>query len=278
MSDLYAVLGHPIEHSRSPVIHHMFAKQTGQDMRYVKHLVPLQQFDQFVDRLREEGYKGVNVTVPFKTQAQAYATHCSNRVLEAGAANTLKFESHEVWADNTDGWGLCRDIVNNAQVTIQGKSILLMGAGGAARGVLVPLLEHQPKNLVLANRTHSKAMDMVQQMGLSNQVEVVDFEHWPNSRFDLIINATSAGLSGQLLNPPSHLFDQAELAYDMMYGSTDTPFMAWAKQCGCLQTRDGLGMLVEQAAKAFEWWRGVMPQTTPVLHALRAQMVTKETR
>lgn len=278
MSDLYAVLGHPIEHSRSPVIHQMFAQQTGQDMQYVKHLVPLQQFDKFVDRLRQEGYKGVNVTVPFKTQAQAYATHCTNRVLEAGAANTLKFESHEVWADNTDGWGLCRDIVNNAQVAIQGKSILLVGAGGAARGVLVPLLEHQPKHLVLANRTHSKAMDMVQQMGLSNQVEVVDFEHWPNSRFDLIINATSAGLEGQLLNPPRQLFDQAELAYDMVYGATDTPFMAWAKQCGCLQTRDGLGMLVEQAAKAFEWWRGVMPQTTPVLHALRAQMATKETR
>lgn len=277
LSDLYAVLGNPIEHSRSPVIHRLFAQQTGQDLQYFKHEVPLGEFGRFVDHLRQQGYKGVNVTVPFKTDAQAYAQHCSERVVEAGAANTLKFEGGDVFADNTDGWGLCQDIVVNAQVPLHGKTILLVGAGGAARGVLVPLLERQPARLVLANRTHAKALEVINTMGLQSMVEVNDFDHWPQNGFDVIINATSAGLGGQSLDLPAHLFSGCRLAYDMVYGSIDTPFMKWAHDSGCIQTRDGLGMLVEQAAKAFEWWRGVMPKTEPVLGAVRAQLMQQRT-
>lgn len=277
LSDLYAVLGNPIEHSRSPVIHRLFAQQTGQDLQYFKHEVPLGEFGRFVDDLRQQGYKGVNVTVPFKTDAQAYAQRCSQRVVEAGAANTLKFEGDDVFADNTDGWGLCQDIVVNAEVPLHGKTILLVGAGGAARGVLVPLLERQPARLVLANRTHAKALEVVNNMGLQSMVEVIDFDHWPQSGFDVIINATSAGLGGQSLNLPAHLFSGCRLAYDMVYGAFDTPFMKWAHDSGCIQIRDGLGMLVEQAAKAFEWWRGVMPKTEPVLGAVRAQLMQQRT-
>lgn len=270
MSDLYAVLGNPIEHSRSPLIHQAFATQTGQDIAYVKHEVPLRQFRAFVDDLRQQGYKGVNVTLPFKIEAFEYADTPTLRAKKAHAANTLKFEGNRVYADNTDGVGLCQDIEHYAAVYLKGKQILLMGAGGAARGVLMPLLEKEPQRLCLINRTESKAIEMLKEMELTQAVEYLTFEQCQQEKFDVIINSTSAGLGSEPTSQwACHLGPHVQLAYDLVYGAHPSAFMQYAKAQQCLQVRDGLGMLVEQAASAFEWWRGIKPDTAPVLKKLR---------
>jgi shikimate dehydrogenase len=266
--DRYVVIGNPVAHSKSPEIHARFAEQTGQHLVYDRLLVPLGGFADAVHDLIREGCKGANVTVPFKLDAYAAASVLSERAQAAGAVNTLKFESGAVVGDNTDGIGLVTDIVRNAGVPMRDKRILLLGAGGAARGVILPLLHQHPAQLVIANRTASKAADLAQQFGKHGVVEASSFELLQQS-FDIVINATSASLSADLPPVSPAIFNAGTLAYDMMYAKEPTVFMRFALQHGTA-ARDGLGMLVEQAAESFFVWRGVRPDTAPVFDMLRA--------
>lgn len=274
MVDKYAVLGNPIAHSKSPVIHEAFAKQTQQNMSYERILAPLDGFAATVQDLIAKGYKGVNVTVPFKFEAYTLADERSIRALSAGAANTLIFDAQHIAADNTDGAGLVRDVEQNLNVPLSGKRVLLLGAGGAAEGVLQPLLAANPALLVIANRTLDKALAMAAKAGTSatspTRINVTGctFNDLQDQQFDVVINATSAGLTDTALPIPDAVFAVGCLAYDMMYGR-ETPFMAQARAHGA-QVADGLGMLVEQAAEAFYLWRGVRPQTQPVIEMMRA--------
>lgn len=269
MTDRYAVFGHPIAHSRSPEIHAQFARQTGQDLTYVAILAPLDSLQHSLIRFRQEGGKGANITVPFKEQAFALCDWHTPRAALAGAVNTVMFTDGAMHGDNTDGAGLVRDLVHNHQFALANKHILLLGAGGAARGVIGPLLECAPANLTVANRTASRAYDLAthfHQHGLSN-VSGSDLEAIEEP-FDLIINATAASLRGERPPVSSRIFQPTSLAYDMMYGNALTPFLHWAQQHRA-HTVDGLGMLVEQAAEAFYFWRGVRPLTAPVMAHLR---------
>ncbi|BBJ00271.1 shikimate dehydrogenase (NADP(+)) [Ferrigenium kumadai] len=268
MTDKYAVLGNPISHSKSPLIHRMFAEQTGQDISYEAIEAPLDGFAAKIEELRAKGYKGCNVTVPFKVEAFNLANQLSQKSLEAEAVNTLKFEGDAIIGDNTDGAGLVRDIEQNLGIPLKGKRILLIGAGGAAQGVLHPILATEPKQLVISNRTPDKALAL--KKSVKNDVvsvEAVGFGELDNAQFDVIINATSAGLTDSEIPIPSTIFAPGALAYDMMYGR-ETPFMAFARQHGA-RVADGLGMLVEQAAEAFCLWRRVRPETKPVRDRLR---------
>lgn len=269
MTDKYAVIGNPIEHSKSPLIHQAFAKQTGQDISYERILAPLDGFADTVKGLITQGYKGVNVTVPFKFEAYAMGNIRQPRTLLASAANTMIFDTSGIAVDNTDGAGLVRDISINLNHNIRGKRLLLLGAGGAAEGVLQPLLDCKPAVLVIANRTLQKAQAMVDKVTSEFQsVSAVEFTQLGNESFDIVINATSAGLNDSVLPIPSSVFGKNCLAYDMMYGR-ETPFMTQARVAGA-QVADGLGMLVEQAAEAFYLWRGVRPNTAPVMDMVRA--------
>ncbi len=278
MSERYAVIGNPIHHSRSPDIHAAFARQTHQDIVYEKLLAPLDGFARTLSDFRAAGGKGVNVTVPFKEEALRVADSASERATLAGAANTLRFDGNEIYADNTDGIGLITDIQRNLGFSLKDKSILLMGAGGAARGVLGQLIAQQPRLLYIANRTHAKAVTLASipsnihpdVPGL--MLEGLTYHELRTHSFDCVINATSASLHGELPPLPEDLFKEGSLAYDMMYGSHDTPFMQYARQHGASRVQDGLGMLVEQAASAFELWRGIHPDTAPVLAELRASL------
>lgn len=270
MSDLYAVFGHPVAHSRSPQIHAAFAVQTAQDLRYEARLAPIDAFAAALKTFVADGGKGANVTVPFKEEACRLATRLSERAARAGAVNTLSFFGDDVLGDNTDGAGLVRDITHNLNTPLAGKRILLLGAGGAARGVIAPLLAGQPASLHIANRTADKAEGLAAAFADMAAVHGGSYEKLAGQSFDLIINATSASLSGATLPLPAGLFAPGSLAYDMMYGKGDTPFMALARSQGAAQVADGLGMLVEQAAEAFFVWRGVRPATTEVLAQLRA--------
>ena len=271
MTDKYAVIGNPIAHSKSPIIHAEFAKQTNQDISYEAVLAPLNSFEMKVRELIELGYKGANVTVPFKFEAFAIVLP-SSRALDAGAVNMLRFLDTEIRGDNTDGLGLVRDIKQNLGVNIANKRILLLGAGGAAEGVLHPLLEESPALLVIANRTLEKASSMQKKVELKNEhrtylLNAQAFDDLAHQQFDIVINATSTGLTDTALPIPSSIFAEGCLAYELMYGR-ETPFMAQARAAGA-QVSDGLGMLVEQAAEAFFIWRGVRPQTAPVIAMLR---------
>ena len=263
MTDQYAVLGHPISHSRSPRIHAEFARQTGQDMGYVAIEAPLDDFAGALAAFWAAGGKGCNVTVPFKETAWQLAKTRSERAERAGAANTLLRTDSGWHADNTDGAGLVRYLVHNLGLTLAGKRILLLGAGGATRGVLGPLLAEGPETLFVANRTASKAVELAAWSGCHGG----GFAEIPAAPFDLVINATAASLAGELPPLPDTLFAAEAWAYDMMYGR-DTPFLAFARQQGA-RGADGLGMLVEQAAEAFWLWRGVRPDTAPVLRLLQ---------
>lgn len=268
--DCYAVLGNPIAHSKSPLIHEAFAKQTAQNIRYERILVPLDGFKAAVFQLLKQGYKGVNVTVPFKLEAFELCDALSERAAAAGAVNTLFFEGEKIRGDNTDGAGLVNDILNNLKSTIANKHVLLLGAGGAAQGVLLPILSAQPANLTIANRTIEKAHFLVQKIAAENNICNIMVSTFENlqSPFDIIVNATSASLSDSTLCLPNKIFAHHCLVYDMMYGR-ETLFMKQAKENGA-QVADGLGMLVEQAAEAFYLWRGVRPQTAPVIAMIRA--------
>ena len=268
MSDAYAVFGNPIAHSKSPLIHAAFARQTGQDMVYSALLAPLDGFEEAVRTFRGEGGRGANVTVPFKEQAFALARRRSKRAEMAGAVNTLQFENGGIFGDNTDGAGLVRDLTRNLGLEIQGRRLLLMGAGGAARGVILPLLEHAPASLFIANRTPDKAIALVEGFAAGRGILAGGGYGDPRGGFDLVINATAASLAGDLPPLPADVFAEGGLGYDMMYGK-DTPFLAFARAHGA-RTADGLGMLVEQAAEAFYLWRGVRPDTAPVIQMLKA--------
>ena len=270
MTSHYAVFGNPIAHSKSPLIHAEFAKQTGQDMDYQAILAPLDDFAGAIAAFRDQGGAGANVTVPFKHQAFRFATRYTDRALTAEAVNTLKFENDgTILGDNTDGAGLVRDITENLQFSLAGKRLLLLGAGGAASGVGLSLLQCNPAELVIANRTPAKAVLLADRLNKPGSASGYGFNELRGS-FDAVINATSASLHGELPPLPDTLFKPGALAYDMMYGKTDTPFMAWARQHGASTVSDGLGMLVEQAAESFYLWRDVRPDTTPVMAMLRA--------
>lgn len=271
MTDRYVVIGNPIAHSKSPHIHARFAQQTGQDIGYDRLLAPLDGFDASVRDFIAGGGCGANVTVPFKLAAFALADELSPRAQAAGAVNTLKFSHGRISGDNTDGVGLVRDMVMNAGATVVGARILLLGAGGAARGVILPLLEQQPGCIVIANRTLSKAEALVTQFAHSAAtLSAARFDDLQDP-FDIVINATSASLSAELPPVPASAFSSATFAYDMMYGAAPTVFLQMAASHGA-RVRDGLGMLVEQAAESFFVWRGVRPDTAPVYQWLREQL------
>ena len=265
MTDRYAVIGNPVAHSKSPWIHAEFARQTRQDMDYGRLEAPLDSFARTLDAFRAAGACGANVTLPFKEQAFAYCTHqMSERARAAAAVNTLRFASDAVYGDNTDGVGLVADLERNLGRAIAGKRVLLMGAGGAARGVLQPLLERGPAALRIANRTARRAVELASRF---KDARGGGFGDLAGEAFDLVINATSAGMQNEAPPLPQGVFAPGAFAYDMIYGR-DTPFLAQARAAGAAVS-DGLGMLVEQAAESFLLWRGVRPATAPVLAALR---------
>ena len=271
--DLYCVMGHPVAHSRSPWIHQRFAALTGQALDYERQLVPLDGFAQAVQHFAQAGGRGCNVTVPFKHEAAQCADSCSPRVHLAGAANTLVLAQGRIHADNTDGLGLVADITRNAGMPLAGRDVLLVGAGGAGAGVLGPLLEQGPRSLVVANRTLARAQALVQShLALAalqkTKLLALDLQGLEHD-FDLIINATASSLEGAGVPVPAQVLRPGCLAYDMMYGPAAQGFLHWATQHGA-QARDGLGMLVEQAAEAFALWRGVRPPAAQVLAELRA--------
>jgi shikimate dehydrogenase len=271
VSDRYCVIGNPINHSKSPDIHAAFAQQTGQQMSYERCLAPLDAFEATLAILVASGCKGANVTVPFKLDAARLATTLSARADAAGAVNTLVFGGGVIHGDNTDGAGLVNDITINAGVGIGGKRVLLLGAGGAARGAMLPLLDQAPAELVIANRTRASADALVARFaGAGRRLSACEFAAL-EGQFDLVINATSASLAGDVPPLPASIFSPDTLALDMMYGSAPTAFMEFAACCGAV-TRDGLGMLVEQAAEAFFLWRGVRPATALILQQMRTRM------
>lgn len=267
----YAVIGHPIEHSKSPLIHQAFARQCNKSIVYEKVLAPLDGFAATVARLQADGYLGANVTVPFKFEAFDACQDLSVRAKAAGAVNTLSFKAAQLLGDNTDGCGLVNDILKHQQTSLAGKTILLLGAGGAAQGVVLPLLEQQPSQLTIANRSLDKAQLMAARFAADaartqTALQVQTFADLSQG-YDVVINATSAGLTDSALQIPALVFQQNTLAYDMMYGR-DTPFMQQARAAGA-RVADGLGMLVEQAAEAFYLWHGVRPDTAPVIQSFR---------
>lgn len=268
MTSLYAVFGNPIAHSKSPFIHAAFAKQTAQDMEYRAILAPIDAFASAIAAFQNAGGAGANVTVPFKHQAFLLATQHTERARVAEAVNALKFEADgTILGDNTDGAGLVRDITINLGFSIAGKRVLLLGAGGAASGVALPLLQCQPKDLTVANRTPEKAVKLANAFSEYGVIHGCGFDEL-SGRYDIVINATAASLQGELPPLPDNLFNPNALAYDMMYG-TETPFMAWARKHDAARIADGLGMLVEQAAESFYLWRGVRPLTAPVMQMMR---------
>ena len=271
--DPYCVMGHPIAHSRSPWIHRRFAALTGQALQYEAQLVPLDGFASAVRAFAASGGRGCNVTVPFKLEAAQLADSCSARVQLAGAANTLSFQDGAIHADNTDGLGLVADIEHGAGLPLAGRDVLLIGAGGAAAGALAPLLERRPRRLVVVNRTLARAQALVQAhsaLAALQKVELLALDiQGLEQDFDLIINASASSLAGADVPVPAQVLRPGSLAYDMMYGAAAQGFLAWAAQHGA-QGRDGLGMLVEQAAEAFALWRGLRPPTAQVLAELRA--------
>ena len=269
MTDRYAVIGHPVAHSRSPEIHAAFAREAGQTIVYDRLLAPLDGFLATVEVFRASGALGANVTLPFKLEAYGYANELTERARQAGAVNTLKFDGAHILGDNTDGVGLCRDIVDNLEVPISGARILLIGAGGAARGVLGPLISAGPQTIAITNRTFSKADAIAKYFSSLGPIKAVSAGDLALQRFDILINATSASLSHSLPPVPVSCFQPGVLAYDMMYGEGPTPFMALAASAGA-RVADGLGMLVQQAAEAYFVWRGVRPATARVMAQLRA--------
>jgi shikimate dehydrogenase len=273
MTDKYAVIGNPIVHSKSPIIHMKFAEMTGQNIVYTKIEGPLGGFREAIEIFRTTGGAGVNVTTPFKLDAFAYATKLTEQARLAGAVNALKFERGEIIAQNFDGIGLVRDIVHNLGYPMVGKRVLLLGAGGAARGSILPFLSEKPAQLVIINRTTSKAKGLVDKFSIF--AERCEFSHGSytelgesSEKFDMVINATSASMRGELPPVSANVFKPGCLAYELAYAKGLTPFLRFAQGAGAGRLADGVGLLVEQAAEAFEWWRGVRPSTASMITAL----------
>ncbi|MDG1752703.1 MAG: shikimate dehydrogenase [Thalassotalea sp.] len=268
--DQYRVFGNPIKQSRSPFIHQKFAEQTNELLNYQSEYVELGAFELAVRQLIKIGGKGANVTAPFKEEAMTLCDHLSERAKLAGAVNTLSFKDGCIWGDTTDGDGLVNDLLAN-KVALLGKRILLLGAGGAAKGVILPLLEKNPAKLVVANRTVSKAENIVEQYP-GKPISSCSFEEVAEQAFDVIINATSAGLNGQALPISEHVIQPNVTCYDMTYGKELTPFLQIAKKRNAAKLIDGLGMLVGQAAVSFNIWRNIQPDEKKVLTLLRKEM------
>ena len=268
MTDKYAVIGHPISHSKSPLIHKMFAEQTGQDISYEAVEAPLDSFAATIRHLRDNGYKGCNITVPFKHEAYKLATALSDHARAAQAVNTFLFQGDEILGDNTDGIGLVRDIEQNLACKFMLKRVLLMGAGGAAHGVIRHLF-NAGAAITVSNRSMDKAEQLAAGFADHGRVVAKSYAALAGQQFDIVINATSSSLTDSLPPLPDGLFSPGALAYDMMYGK-QTPFLRFAREQGAARLADGLGMLVEQAAVAFQKWRGVSPDTAPVIAHLRA--------
>ena len=268
--DKYFVIGNPIEHSKSPFIHQSFAKLTNQTLTYDKKHVELDQFETFIHNFKKEGGKGCNITVPFKERAFAMAEVLTPRAQAAGAVNTLSFTSDgNIIGDNTDGQGLVEDLLRQ-QIVLRDKRILIIGAGGAARGCILPLLEQNPASISVTNRTFTKAQQLVNELD-NEKLNCIELSNLDAS-FDLIINSTSASLTNKLPAIAEHVIANASCCYDMAYGNQPTCFLQWAQKLGVAQTIDGLGMLVGQAAESFKIWRNVQPDVTSVLSTLRAQI------
>lgn len=275
LADHYAVIGNPVAHSLSPTIHRWFAEQTGERLEYDRLFAELGRFSETVDQFRrEKAGKGLNVTVPFKLEAFEYAMVHSQRAIAAGAVNCLKFDSDQVLGDNTDGIGLVDDLQGRLGFDLKDKSVLLLGAGGASRGVLKPLLDSGVSRILICNRSVEKAQQLVGHFA-DSRLSALGFAELQLGREDsqhIVINATSNGLSAETLPVPVSLFKGALLAYDMFYAAGPTAFLRQALDSGCRTVTDGLGMLVEQAAESFQIWRGVRPLTAPVYRRLREQL------
>lgn len=269
--DQYAVVGNPIAHSKSPEIHALFARQTKQKITYERIEAALDSFDEKALALRDAGYRGLNVTVPFKLDAAKLASDLTPRARLAGAVNTLKFDGDSIIGDNTDGVGFVRDVTHRFDFAFGDCSVLVLGAGGAVRGLLGSLLEASPRWLAVANRSHQRAEELAEEFG----VEAIHFDEIPAEHFDLIINGTTTGLHHEAPAIDPETFNDCLLAYDLVYAAQPTPFMRLAKSGGAKQVADGLGMLIEQAAESFLLWRGVRPDTGPVYRELR-ELLTRE--
>ena len=272
--DRYAVFGNPIKHSKSPQIHKLFAEQTKQSLSYTAELVELGQFNQAIKDFIKNNGKGLNVTVPFKEDAWSCATQRSDRAQRAGAVNTLMLQQDgSLFGDTTDGIGLVRDLIQNHNLQIKAKDILVIGAGGAVRGVLEALLAQQPSSLLIANRTKQKAVQLASDFSDLGQINGCGLDEINEASFDIVINGTSASLQGDLPPLPDSLFRKNSCSYDMMYAAQATPFMQWSTNNGAAKVFDGLGMLVEQAAESFYIWRNVTPETKPVIQNIRDQLI-----
>jgi len=268
--DRYAVVGNPVAHSLSPRIHASFAAQSGQHLSYEAIEIPLDSFAHEIRNLQQQGFSGVNVTVPFKREAWELCDHLTPRAEDAGAVNTLSFISNgSIAGDNTDGVGLTRDLVDNLGVAIEGQNILLLGAGGAVRGTLGPILALSPGRLSIANRTPQKATDLAQDFANFGKIHAITYETLGSTSYDLIINGTAAGLSNQVPPIRDSVLGENSVCYDMMYNiSNTTAFVDWASSRGVKRAYDGRGMLVEQAAEAFHVWRSIHPRTVEIIRLL----------
>jgi shikimate dehydrogenase len=264
--DQYAVVGNPIAHSKSPEIHLLFGRQTKQKIGYERIEAPIDGFEEKALSLRDAGYRGLNVTVPFKLDAAKLASELTPRARLAGAVNTLKFDGDTILGDNTDGIGFVRDVTERLGFAFSGCAVLVLGAGGAVRGLLGSLLDASPRWLAVANRSHQRAEELSEEFG----VEAIHFDEIPAEHFDLIINGTTTGLNHEAPAIDPETFNDCLLAYDLVYAANPTPFMQLAKTGGAKQVTDGLGMLIEQAAESFLLWRGVRPETQSVYRDLRA--------
>lgn len=268
--DRYAVMGYPIGHSKSPIIHTLFARQTQQTLTYEKLEVPPENFQVMLHDFINQGGCGLNITVPLKKLAWAAMDECSAYAYQAKAVNTISITTDgKLQGHNTDGIGLVRDLQNNHKLTLSNKHILILGAGGAVQGILQPLLECNPANIVIANRTLEKALALASDFSPFGKLEACTYEALKVKRFDIIINGTSTGLNNQIPPLPNKLLNDGGISYDMMYGDNPTAFVRWGHAQGAALALDGLGMLVEQAAEAFFIWRGIFPQTKPVIAQLR---------
>jgi len=272
MTDRYAVMGNPIAHSKSPRIHAAFASQSGQDIHYERILVDLDGLAEAIKNFRQQGGRGLNITVPFKTDAFKLADSLTDRAESAGAVNTLVLnEDGSLHADNTDGVGMVRDLTANHHFTLEGARILVLGAGGAVQGVLLPLLQQHPLEIVIANRTVSKAEALCEKLKTAGTISASSFEGLAGMQFDGIINGTAASLQGEVPPIPTDILKPGGWCYDMMYSTDQTAFVKWGIANGAAKSVDGLGMLVEQAAESFTLWRGVRPETAPVIEMLRKE-------
>jgi len=269
--DRYGVMGYPVSHSRSPVIHRLFAQQTGQNLQYELLEVPPDKLETAIRQFEKTGGKGLNITLPHKSEVTKLVDEMSERASNAGAVNTLVFRDGEIFGDNTDGVGLLRDLQSNLDLNLEDKNILILGAGGATRGIVSPLLDAKPNSLMIANRTISKAKALAEHYSSEGPVSACRFQDVSTSPvYDLVINATSAGLKGETLPFPESAVGEHTICYDLSYSMKATPFSSWAKEHGAARSVMGWGMLIEQAAESFHLWRGVRPDTAAVLKQVSA--------